>query len=695
MTTTKVLATGIGGAIGSDFRRNLNRLVFVEFSGMISRIDLLRSLAAPAFSGVVTMPADSSLDLTNGTSAQGGHIRWDHTSPGGHAVMRPQGNCDLAYLGLVNYNALTQAELQAITTYSRSTDLNGEPGPGNQLVNGAVFVVRNDSVQPAANFDYAKVQVVAYGVNIQVRWTTYRLSPAYQVLGTGYTNPEDIAVRTNERTAYVTERSGNFLKVDLTSANRAAATVLTPGLTAPHQIALDESRNQAYVVEFANPGRLLRIDLATGTATTVVGGLQNAIGLLVTSDLTYAYVSEQATGGGRIRRVTLGTGHIEAIVSGLVAPFMLTWTDDSQTSFYVTQRDPVNKITLIDLRGSPAGVTDVATGVAFRPSSVAVVSPDTPLVCCNDQVDELFLSPYVITGPMLLGVGLVPVDRISRSSPVNPATDGYADTTVDPLYFFQVKDTPFGGTLALMFNHQGAFGAGARFYRLAVDGVEPRQSFSDYQWNSASNAFVLRTIVPSPAGYYPVRTPGELWYNAWLGYLFDTSSLTNGLHTITVRLFASMLAGSEIGSAANPGRSMVVQIDNSWPSAVINQIVHDGSVVGTCAIVDAGSDQFTFNITAIDPEQNLLSWSLVALWGDNQSGMVAQDSYSSHVSPTRKWAGVNGVVPSPPWHATVVGDPTSRRCAHTFRLSVWDRVINGYGYLHYAEFDKSITLMLP
>jgi len=28
----------------------------------------------------------------------------------------------------------------------------------------------------------------------------------------------------------------------------------------------------------------------------------------------------------------------------------------------------------------------------------------------------------------------------------------HADTTVDPTYFFQVKDCPFGGTLPLMIN---------------------------------------------------------------------------------------------------------------------------------------------------------------------------------------------------------------------------------------------------
>src|SRR5215216_6177684 len=108
------LATGLGGAIGCDYRRGPNYLIFVEFNGKISRVDLVRSLDHVVFNGTATMPADSSLDLTNGTSAQGGQIRWDHNSPGGGLVMRPQGNCRLSYLGLVSYAAVTHATLQGL-----------------------------------------------------------------------------------------------------------------------------------------------------------------------------------------------------------------------------------------------------------------------------------------------------------------------------------------------------------------------------------------------------------------------------------------------------------------------------------------------------------------------------------------------------------------------------------------------------
>src|SRR4029077_18778446 len=53
------------------------------------------------------------------------------------------------------------------------------------------------------------------------------------VLGTGYIEPEDLALTADGSTAYVTERAGNVLKVALSSANRASASVVATGLVAP------------------------------------------------------------------------------------------------------------------------------------------------------------------------------------------------------------------------------------------------------------------------------------------------------------------------------------------------------------------------------------------------------------------------------------------------------------------------------
>ncbi len=705
MTTRTPLVTGLGGAIGSDYVQTTHQLFFVEYAGKISRFDLLRPLEATVFTGTATMPPDSSLDLQDGTSVHGGHIRWDHTDPSHGRVMRPQGNCDILNLGPVNFDALTHAELQNLDGYSRTTDIHGDPGPANQLTDGDVFAIRNDYRQPAANFDYAKVQVVHYGDSLQVRWVSYRLKPAYQVLGTGYSELEDIVVAADGQHAYVTERGGTLWYVDLAHANKANATPVYTGMTAPQQIALDEARGYAYVVEYASSARIWRIDIHTHTATPVVSGLDHAVGLLVTADGQFAYVSEQASSGGRVTRITLASGARQVIASGLTAPFLLEWTDTGQTGILITERDPANRVTLIDLTKTPIAATAVAT-VAFRPSSVAVVSPERLLVCCDSEIDELDLTAgiYTVGGPALLGVGLVPKTAIS--------SDGYATTASN--YIFPVVDAPFGGSLAIMVNHAHAWSAGAQYYQLLVDGVVQHQAWNDYLWSTTLNAFELQTTAPFNGSFYPVRQPGEIWYNAWLGYVLDSTALPNSPHTITVRLWrnAAALPGTEVGNAADPNQNMVLQIDNQWPRAVIEQIIyHDPAnpnpamrhrVVDACGIVEGVSDEFSFFIEADDPtQQHLKSWNLGVWWGDNKSAAIAGDSYvPGHVSPSHQWAGIHAEVPPSHWHATVMDpvthavDPTSRRCAHTFVLSVWDRVTNGYTHLHYVEYHKSITLLL-
>ena len=118
----------------------------------------------------------------------------------------------------------------------------------------------------------------------------------YQVLGTGYNQPEDVKASQDGVHAYVTERAGNLLRVDLSSANRASATVVASGMTAPQQLFLDENAAAAYTVEYSPSGTLWRIDLTSGTKTAVVTGLQNAVGVTLSLDRQFAYISEQTTG---------------------------------------------------------------------------------------------------------------------------------------------------------------------------------------------------------------------------------------------------------------------------------------------------------------------------------------------------------------------------------------------------------------
>jgi hypothetical protein len=514
------------------------------------------------------------------------------------------------------------------------------------------------------------------------------------ILGTGYNAPKDVALSVDGLHAYVAENPGTLLRVSLTAMNRAAATVVAGGLSGIQQIALDEAHGVAYVAEFG--GHIQRVDLMLGT-TTIVVTVANPRGVLVTGDGRYLYFSSDAD---TITRFDLATNTSVVIASGLNGPRYLTFADAGESVILFPQPNPAGTVLKADLTTTPATVTAIAGPTSPAPYSVAVLSSNQLLIASANTVSEVDLTASVFTaaGPVFLGIGFVPADAAHLPG-------GYADTTGDPTYFFQVKDCPFGGTLPLMINWQHARSMGANFYQVFIAGpggppVQVTSSFGDYLWNVIPSAFELITTSPASGGYYLLRAAGQIWLNFWLGLLLDTTGQPNGLNKISIKLFSAQSAASEIGSFTDKGRFASVMIDNTVPVASMQQILQQPGnvVVNPCAIVSTGAPTFTFVVTASAPQSHLLGWSLTAYWGDNKSMPVSSDNYQSHISPTRLWAGITSVaVPPPggtPWNATVAGDSTSTHCAHSFFLNVWDRVINGWGYIHgVASYQKSITLL--
>ena len=184
-------------------------------------------------------------------------------------------------------------------------------------------------------------------------------------------------------------------------------------------------------------------------------------------------------------RFDLATGTRHVLATGLTAPFFLTWLDAAETllvSPSETRRT-----------GSPRSTSRtptshvVASGLPARPSSVAMLTPGQILVCSDESIEEVDLSGvFQPAGPLLMGIGFVPFDKID-------AVTRLADTTVDPSYFFQVHQVPFGGTLPLMVNHFRAYNDGARFYRVKVDGVVHTDPWTDEKWNGISYVAVTTT----------------------------------------------------------------------------------------------------------------------------------------------------------------------------------------------------------
>jgi hypothetical protein len=204
----------------------------------------------------------------------------------------------------------------------------------------------------------------------------------YSVLGTGYSEPEDVALLSNGTTALVTERVGNLLKVDLAAADRSFASVITPGLVAPHQIAVFEDVGVAWVIEFDALGRLVEVDLGTGTQTVLAAGFEWAVGLAARVDRSMAFISEQAGTGGRISVVEFPSGTRTLLADGLSSPFFLSWTDASESALLFTERDPANRVSVLEPDGSSSIRRLALLGASFRPSSAALAGSE--LVVCSD-----------------------------------------------------------------------------------------------------------------------------------------------------------------------------------------------------------------------------------------------------------------------------------------------------------------------
>mgnify|MGYP000104589111 CR=1 FL=1 len=531
----KKLIGGLAGAIGSRYLKNHNRLVFVEYGGFISKLDLVQSLAATVSQGTATIKGTWLFDCETGTNVApsiAADIWWEQIDSV-KRLMVPRGNARIVNLGNVDFNLVTPASLQSYT-YG-TTAIVGNNDASNKLVAGDVFCVQT------RQGNYCKMQVVTYGYDLKVKWVTYKLNPAYARIGTGYTQPEDIAVLSDETTAYVTERPGNLLKVNLTNANRSAATVVCSGLNAPQQLWVDEAHKQAYVVEYANPGRLIRVDLNTGVKTVLYNGLNFAVGLTLSSDLAYAYVSEQGLAG--ISRIELSTGIKTLVANGLTNPFFLTWADASETRLLVPERDPANRVALVDVTRPSGNVTIFISGAASRPSSIAVIQPGTYCVCSDAQIDEFFLT---VSGSSFLykGIGYVPWNLI----PAN----GKADTTTQPAYPFQFpKDSPFGGTLPVNIDHRNAWDAGIVYYKVLIDTVARFDSWNDLRMNPSNGRYeIIELQKPDASGFYSIHNPTKVYYNTDLGCLLDSTSVTNGLHTLKVEFYnAAHVLVSSMGNA--------------------------------------------------------------------------------------------------------------------------------------------------
>jgi hypothetical protein len=516
---------------------------------------------------------------------------------------------------------------------------------------------------------------------------TSPLAPVHTVIGTGYTNPEDIELSADGVHAYITERSGNLVKVSLSTPNRSSATVIASGMVAPQQMALDEAHDTAYVVEYAPTGNLYQISLTGGTKTPIPVTLNNAVGLAITSDRQYAYVTEQATGS--IRKIRLSDGSSTTIVTGLTAPFFLTWGDPAQASLLVAERDPANRVTRVDLSTNTTSL--VAGGFSSRPGAMALMSASRMLVHGETTLSIVDFLPFLPSGPLFMGFGFIPFDKVNQ--PVGP-TQGLADTTVPPGYFYQVKNTPFGGTLPIMINYPAAAALGATHYRILVDGVVRLDSWTDEKWNGVM--FAPETLSPvavnSQPGFYPVRTSPFLYMNPSLGSLVDSTGLSNAVHTLVVEFVrpnplpfvTSPIVVATAPTPTPPQRNYNFRVDNNPCKGVLATPKVGSNTADPCGILRYTSltDTVTMGFTA-SQLNNFADYSFGLIRGhNNPPPPVIVGAASGQVSSATNPGTITGTV------AGLLG-PCAAGGMAAFAESLYVAARANSGWSRQSQYDAS------
>src|SRR5262249_12447059 len=151
-----------------DLRRTHNQLVFVEFAGKLSRLNLFRP-ATIVSSGTKVLKGTFTFDLENGNEGGPGtgfDIWWEQQTAVARQMV-PLGTAQIVNLGVVDFNSVTADSLQHLTYLT--TPIHGNNDATNKLVTGDVFAVRTN----LGNF--AKVKVVSYGYDMTIQWVTYHL----------------------------------------------------------------------------------------------------------------------------------------------------------------------------------------------------------------------------------------------------------------------------------------------------------------------------------------------------------------------------------------------------------------------------------------------------------------------------------------------------------------------------------------
>jgi hypothetical protein len=258
---------------------------------------------------------------------------------------------------------------------------------------------------------------------------------------------------------------------------------------------------------------------------------------------------------------------------------------------------------------------------------------------------------------------------------------------VPPGYFYQVKDTPFGGTLPIMINYPAATALGATHYRIKVDGVVRLDSWTDEKWNGVT--FVPDTVSPvavnSQPGFYPVRTTPFLYMNPSLGSLMDSTGLSNAVHSLIVEFVRPNplpFITSPIVLSTTP--AVKFRVDNNPCRGVLAAPKVGANAADACGILryTTPGDTVSLGFTASHPN-NFADYAFGLIRGhNNPPPPVISGPTAGPVSPATNPGTLTGTV------AGLLG-PCAAGGMAAFAESLYVTARANSGWSRQAQYDAS------
>ena len=355
------------------------------------------------------------------------------------------------------------------------------------------------------------------------------------------------------------------------------------------------------------------------------------------------------------------------------------------------------------------------------------------------------MGAYGGPGADLGGIGVIPgsgflftdVGNIPRSEITMVDTDpdrliGAANVMGSGLGIPTYINTAFGRTLWL----HGLFGAAnmadVDYYQVLVgewDGATPPNPADPDDWQTLDDKLVKvrwfynteweheyvkvgpHEINGVPDLYLLTPTPtDDIWSRLTVRIIWNTRNYPNGVYTVSIKAYDE--SGGTItditpslGDVA--AGELILRIDNTSVTSIIHSVNYDPAnpyyipavdgEIQECSIVNLGDkdENLRFFLTASHPHGFLRQFTLDNISGKNlNGGVIAQQVYPG--TPPALWNGVTNTefesqyAPNPPGNLQ-----SWRRCAYQFRLRVWPRITNGFGYLGHTSFEDHYFIDLP